>query len=120
MTNLLAADTGGEIGNPALGPTLQGYLGSEGGSAFFSSTLPRAVALILVFGALVFFFMLVWGAIQWITSGGDKQALEAARGRITSALVGLVILFTAIAIIRFIESFFGVNILTLDIGPLKI
>lgn len=120
MNNLLAANSGGEIGNPALGPSLQGYLGTEGGSGFFSAILPRAVALVFVVGALIFFFMLVWGAISWISSGGDKQALESARGRITSALVGLVLLFVALAIIKFIESFFGINILTLDIGPLKI
>lgn len=120
MTNLLAADTGGSIGNPALGPSLQGYLGSEGGTGFFNAILPRAVALVFVIGALIFFFMLVWGAITWISSGGDKQALEGARGRITSALIGLVLLFVALAIVRFIGSFFGIDILSLDILGLKI
>jgi hypothetical protein len=116
MKNFLAQD----ITNPALGPTLQSYQRSEGGSAFFSAILPRAVALAFVIGALIFFFMLVWGAITWISSGGDKEKLASARGRITSAVVGLVLLFVALAIIQFIEKFFGINILTLDIGPLKI
>lgn len=99
----------GELGKPG-----------EGGGIFFSRGLPAAIGLIFVIGSLIFFFMLVWGAITWISSGGDKQALEGARGRITSALVGLVLLFAALAIIKFIESFFGINILTLDIGPLRI
>jgi hypothetical protein len=105
------------ITNPAIG-TL-GNPGSTGG-IFLSKGIPAAVGLAFVVGALIFFFMLVWGAIQWITSGGDKQALESARGRITSALVGLVLLFAALAIIKFIESFFAIDILMLDIGPLKI
>ena len=109
-----------EIGNPALGPVLQGFAGSEGGSAFFSTLLPKFVTLVLIGGALIFFFMLVWGAIQWITSGGDKQALETARSRITQALIGIIILFASFALIQFIESFFGIHILTLDINALKI
>lgn len=109
-----------EIGNPALGPALQGFAGSEGGSAFFSAFLPRVVTFALIAGALVFFFMLVSGSIQWISSGGDKQALEAARTKISQAIVGLLILFASFALIQFMETFFGINILTLDIGVLKI
>lgn len=110
----------GQIGNPALGPTLQGFLSSEGGTAFFSKLLPNAIGLAFLVGVLIFFAMLVWGAITWISSGGDKQALEGARGRITSALIGLVLLFASLAIIKLIEAFFGISILTLDIGALKI
>ena len=119
MTTLLAANSG-EIGNPALGPTLQGYLGSTGGISFFSHLVPNLVGLVFVVGALAFFAMLVTGAIQWITSGGDKQALEGARGKISNAVVGLVLLFAALAIIKFIEYFFKINILSLDILGLTI
>ena len=60
------------------------------------------------------------GGIQWMTAGGDKAAIEQARGKVTNALVGLVILFSTFAIILAIETFFGVDILTIDIGVLKI
>lgn len=116
MTNLIAQS----IGNPALGPSLQGYLGSEGGSSFFSALLPNLLGLAFIIGVLIFFAMLIMGAIQWISSGGDKQALEGARSKISNALIGLILLFAAFAIIRLIQTFFGINILTLDIGSLKI
>jgi len=103
------------ITNPVLG-----NLGNLSGSEFFAKVIPTAVGLGLVIGVLVFLFMLITGAIQWISSGGDKQALESARGKITNALIGLIILFAAFAIIQVIERFFGINILTLDIGPLVI
>jgi len=119
---LLAGAPGGgtEIKNPVLGPALQGFAGSEGGSAFFSNFIPRAVVLAFIIGAIIFFFMLVTGAIQWISSGGDKQALESARGKITSAMIGLVLLFSAYAVISFIGNFLGVDILILDINQLRI
>jgi hypothetical protein len=99
----------GNIGNP----------GDSGGS-FFQKALPAAVGLAFLIGTIIFFFVLITGAIQWISSGGDKQALEGARGKISNALIGLLILFATFAIIRLIQRFFGIQILTLDIGPLVI
>lgn len=120
--NLLAGAGSGpsEIKNPVLGPALQGYANSEGGNQFFGALIPNAIIFTFIVGSLIFFFMLISGAIQWISSGGDKQGLEGARGKITNALIGIVLLFASLAIIRLIEYFFGVSILTLDIGPLKI
>lgn len=55
--------------------------------------------------------MLVTGGVRWITSGGDKAATEAARGQLTAALVGLVIVFSAWALVRIVGTFFGIDIL---------
>ncbi len=121
MYKLLAAvDPGdggsyGKITNPILG-----NLNYQSGAGFFQKLIPRLVTLILIVGVLVFFFNLIAGAIQWISSGGDKQALEGARGRITSALIGLVIMLSVFAIIKLVESFLGITILTLDISNLII
>ncbi len=73
--------------------------------------LKNVIALILIAAALVFFFMLVIGGIQWMLSGGDKAATEAARGRITAALIGLVIVFSAWAIVKLMETFLGIQFL---------
>lgn len=69
----------------------------------------------LVVAALVFFFILVIGGIKWILSGGDKTNTEAARGQITAALVGLVIVFAAWAIVALINTFFGIDIFKLSL-----
>lgn len=70
------------------------------------------VKLILVLAALIAFIFLVIGGIKWITSGGDKEKTAVAQSTLTAALIGLVIVFGAWAIIRLIEAFFGVEILT--------
>ena len=111
--NYLAQDS---IKNPVLSPSLQ----SKSGLAFFQDLLPRIVGLAFVVGVLIFFFIMITGAIQWITSGGDKAAVEGARGKITNAVVGVVILLSLFALLKIIEDFFGINILVLDIGPLLI
>lgn len=104
------------IRNPLLAPELQGVTG-EG---YFSLIMPKIVGLVFLFGSLTFFFMLIIGAIAWISAGGDKANLENARGRISSALIGLVVLFATFAIIKLIEQFFHVDILFIDLGPLTI
>jgi TRAP-type C4-dicarboxylate transport system permease small subunit len=103
-----------QITNPVLGPT-----GNQSGISFLQKFIPAAINLAFVAAAVIFLFMLIFGAIQWISSGGDKQALESARGRITSALIGIVILFALFAILNLISNFFGgVPILNLSIPSL--
>ena len=112
MTHLLAAG----ITNPALRGSLQG----QTGISFFQKVVPNAIGLAFLIGSLIFFFVMIAGAIGWISSGGDKAGLESARSRISNAVVGLGVLLSLFALLKIIETFFGVNILTLDIGPLQI
>lgn len=70
------------------------------------------IKLLLIVAALIAFFFLVWGGIKWITSGGDKEQTSKAQSMITAALIGLVIVFAAWAIIKLLETFFGIEILT--------
>ena len=104
------------IENPALGPGLRG----QTGIGFFQQFIPNLVGLGFVIGSLVFFFVMMVGAIQWITSGGDKAALEGARSKLVNAIIGFIVLLAVFALLKIIEDFFGINILTLDIGPLQI
>lgn len=107
-----------EIYNPALGSLTD--VGGETGIGFFAAIIPAFIGLLFVVGAIIFIFMMLWGGIQWALSGGDKGAVEGAKGRITNALIGTVLLFSTFATVKLVETFFGINILALDIGPLVI
>ncbi|NIM12955.1 MAG: hypothetical protein GTN82_13135 [Candidatus Aminicenantes bacterium] len=76
-----------------------------------------AIGMALIAAALAAFFYLILGGFQWITSGGDKAGTEAAREKITAAFIGLAIVVTAWAIMRLIEVFFGITIIS---GPIQI
>ena len=69
------------------------------------------VGTILIIAALLAFLYLILGGISWITSGGDKAAMETARNKITHAIVGLIIVGAAWAIMVLIQNFLGVTIL---------
>lgn len=104
------------VTNPLLNVTLQKKSGME----FFQIFIPNLITIGLIIGVLFFLFILIIGGIQWISSGGDKNALEAARSKVTNAIVGIIILFSVFAVLLLIQNFFGISILTLDIGSLVI
>src|SRR3989339_416982 len=115
MYNLLAGGTPAyqqDIKNPLIKGTLQNLFEAPDVAILFSELLPNIIGLILVFGAVAFFFMLLWGAVSWIISGGDKAHIESAKSRITSALIGLILLLSTFAIVKLIEAFFGIDILS--------
>lgn len=75
-----------------LGALIQGLLG----------------AVMFVAALLVFAYM-IWGGIQWITSGGDKGKTEEARNKITAAIIGLAVLAAAYAVFALVTYFLGVD-----------
>ena len=66
--------------------------------------------IVITITSLLFFIL---GGIQWITSGGDKAKVEAARNRLVYALIGLIICFLAFFIINLIGGFFGIKLLNI-------
>jgi hypothetical protein len=71
-----------------------------------------AISLVMLVVALVFFFMLIWGGLRWVTSQGEEKAVAAARAQITNALIGLAIVFAAWAIMKLISVVFGIEIIS--------
>lgn len=92
--------------------------GNQDGATYIPAFISRIISVIVVVAGIAFFFMFIIGALQWILAGGDKAQTENARARITQALTGLVILFSAWAVAKVVESVFGVNILNIDLTPL--
>lgn len=70
------------------------------------------IQFILVVAFVLAFIMLLIGGIRWITAGGDEKAVAGARNMITAALIGLVIVLVAFALIKLVETFFGVSIIS--------
>jgi hypothetical protein len=76
-----------------------------------SNLISGVITLVFIVASLVFFFMLVVGGIKWMMAGGDKEKAGEARGQLTSALIGLIVIFLAWAISTLLGTLFGVDIL---------
>ncbi len=70
--------------------------------------IQSGISIAVIIAAILTFAFLVWGGIQWITSGGDKGKYEEARNRITAALIGLAIVALAWLVIKLVTYFFGI------------
>ena len=100
--------------NPILSPELQNI----SGLVFLQKFINTAISIGFFVGFIIFFFILLSGAIRWITAGGDKTNIESARKTIANALIGLVILLSIFAIISLIGEIFGVTLLKIKIPTL--
>lgn len=72
----------------------------------------------LILGSVMTFLYLVWGGIQWITSGGNQEAAKGAKDKITDAVIGLALLALVWVIWRLIIYFLGIT--TSIKGPFNI
>lgn len=76
-----------------------------------TSLISGAITLVLTLAAIGFLAMLLAGGLKWVVSEGEKTNVEAARNQVTNAVVGLVIVFSAFAAVKLIETLFGVTII---------
>ncbi|MCX6791736.1 MAG: hypothetical protein NT149_01730 [Candidatus Gottesmanbacteria bacterium] len=67
------------------------------------------VALTALVGVALF-IMLIIGGYGFLFSGGDQKKLEKARGTLTAAITGVVVIVVAYLILRTIQLFTGVDV----------
>lgn len=108
MNNLLAAQTPEEVFGTITAPSPIQPLVSQGGAGGISTVLSNLITLIFNVAIILFVFMVIISALQWILSGGDKEKVASARGRLTNAVIGLVILGLTWVIISVIGNITGI------------
>lgn len=71
-------------------------------------TLLNAIlSFVMLLGSLLVFTQLILAGLYWITSGGDKGKVDAARQRLMAAIIGLIILASSFAILTIGLNFLG-------------
>lgn len=105
-------------GNGSENLTIPGYsinppdgIPGGGGVNRIEEVVQFGVTVLLVISIVLALFFLIYGGIKWITSGGDKAGVDAARKILTYAIIGLIIVFASFLILRVISGVFGVNYL---------
>lgn len=86
--------------------------GGPGWAANLGSVISTALSFVMALAALIVFLYLIWGGIEWITSGGDKSKTESARNKITAAVLGLIVLAASYAILLVMLQVLGLGSIT--------
>lgn len=101
---------GGEEG---FGPW--GWLGSSSkistAAEIFTNILSRTIGVMTIVAGIWFIFQFIIGGYSYMTAGNDSQKMGQATQKITSALIGLVVIVAAYAIISLLGSLLGFEIL---------
>ena|SRR6056297_2748554 len=93
------------VSNPTVNEALRaGDIGPGEGraTAFLASQTGSAIGTVLSFLGVIFLILTITGGIMWMTAGGNTEQVAKARKLITSAVIGLVIIFAAYALTSFI------------------
>jgi hypothetical protein len=111
----LLADNGTGLGTlRGLGP-----LGFEGvdeitrEEAFrlFNNVISIIIGLLTVIAGIWFLFQVIIAGYQWLSSGGDKASIAAARDKLSHALIGLIIVIMAFAIVSIVGTIMNIDFL---------
>jgi hypothetical protein len=70
---------------------------------------------LITLAGVALFVMLIISGYNYLFAGGDMKKLEKAKGAMSGALIGLVVIVAAYLIIRLIEEFLGLGSGTLTI-----
>ena len=89
-------------------------------TGFLGAFIPKLITIGLIIAVITFVFVILWSGISWMSAGGDKQKIEDARSRLTNGIMGLFVVFFVFVIVQLVEIIFGISIMELDFGILKL
>jgi len=102
------ADIPSTFGNIGLPVELKGFdPAPEHGASNVNRLLDNIIGVFFAAAAMSFIIMFVWGAVQMIMSGGDKEAIAKARSKITWAITGVVLLSLSYFIFQLLQDITG-------------
>ena len=62
----------------------------------FGKLIAFGVNTFIIVASLFLLLYLLWGALDWITSSGEKEKITKAQNKITNAVIGMVLIFVVL------------------------
>jgi len=60
----------------------------------------RALPVIAAVAGVVLFGLFIYGGFAWLTSAGDANKVKSAQGIMVNAIIGIVIIFASVLLVR--------------------
>jgi NADH:ubiquinone oxidoreductase subunit 6 (subunit J) len=97
-SSIAAAD----LENPVIGNLGKNTSSAATSGAIFVLYFVHIWNVVIQVGAIAVIVYFVWGAFEWLTSGGDSGKLQNARNKMMHAIFGLILLVFSFVFIAFI------------------
>ena len=91
--------------------------GAADPSAFVASLIRNGLTLLIIVAFIVDLIWIIFAGYRFIFAGGESKNISSAWTSIYWGLLGMVIILGSFAIIKLVETFFGVTVLS---GPFNI
>jgi hypothetical protein len=85
--------------------------GAAAGGTAFETFFSVFLGFFTLIGGLMFLLYFLFGGLTWISAGGEKGKVEAARTQLTNAAIGLIIVILAQFIVAIAGGVLGLKIL---------
>lgn len=110
FTAILSSEkTYAAIGLSTKGQGNRGFTIQGTSSNNLTTLITNTIGLFFAIGGIGFMIMILWGSVNWILSGGDKEKIASARKRITTSIVGLVLLSSTFVIMLVLGQILGLD-----------
>lgn len=101
-----------QIGTISPPPTIPQVDGDP--SSFIAGFVQASISLLLIVSFIIALFWTIFAGFRFVTSGGDPKTTGAAWSSIYWGIIGMIVVFSSFAIMKMVEAFFGVTIIS---GP---
>jgi preprotein translocase subunit SecG len=96
--------------NPAISNRLGNFTSPTAGGGALSLIITNLMSVGFGLGGFIFFAMIIRGGYAYMTAGGDKEGVQRATKTLTTAFIGISILFSVYAILTVVQTLFGINL----------
>lgn len=76
----------------------------------YNAIIPVAYAV----AGVILLFNLISAGLKLMTSRGEPKTVESAKSKITTSLIGILILFSSFWIVKLIWQFIGINVVIIN------
>jgi hypothetical protein len=87
----------------------QADVGFNFAGAGLGEIVSQLIPYFLTFAGILLLLYLLFGGLQLMLSRGDPKAMQDAKGKITNALVGFIIVFTAYWLVQLVGQLLGLE-----------
>lgn len=81
-------------------------------SVYVGTFIRNGISLLILVAFIVDFLYTIIAGIRFIVANGDEKAISSATSQIWWGMIGMVVVIGSYAIIKLVETFFGISIIS--------
>ena len=74
-----------------------------------SDVVNKIITLLIPLAGIILLLVLIWGGYDYLMSQGQPEKLKSAQAKITTGIIGFVLLIASYVIVKLITTIFGIG-----------